>query len=107
MSCDKSTKRPFFLFWGNLTAEPTGVRDLVVYPLSPTAVILSWQRPYNVAFRKYVLQTFYFNSAMQTAQWTTYYEIAATASVIASVVKTIRSSSQSSDLSFHLSIRSA
>lgn len=73
-------------------AEPTGVRDLVVYPLSPTAVILSWQRPYNVAFRKYVLQTFYFNSATQTAQWTTYYEIAATASVIASVVKT-RSSS--------------
>ncbi|KAM9468364.1 receptor-type tyrosine-protein phosphatase O isoform 2-T2 [Clarias gariepinus] len=65
--------------------EPTGVRDLVVYPLSPTAVILSWQRPYNVAFRKYVLQTFYFNSATQTAQWTTYYEIAATASVIASV----------------------
>ncbi|XP_058273688.1 receptor-type tyrosine-protein phosphatase O isoform X2 [Hemibagrus wyckioides] len=65
--------------------EPTGVRDLVVYPLSPTAVILSWQRPYNVAFRKYILQTFYFNSATQTAQWTTYYEIAATASVIASV----------------------
>ncbi|KAI5610992.1 receptor-type tyrosine-protein phosphatase O precursor, partial [Silurus asotus] len=65
--------------------EPTGVRDLVVYPLSPTAVILSWQRPYNVAFRKYVLQTFFFNSATQTAQWTTYYEIAATASVIASV----------------------
>ncbi|XP_026779224.3 receptor-type tyrosine-protein phosphatase O isoform X2 [Pangasianodon hypophthalmus] len=65
--------------------EPTGVRDLVVYPLSPTAVILSWQRPHNVAFRKYVLQTFYFNSATQTAQWTTYYEIAATASVIASV----------------------
>lgn len=65
--------------------EPTGVRDLVVYPLSPTAVILSWQRPYNVAFRKYVLQTFFFNSATQTSQWTTYYEIAATASVIASV----------------------
>ncbi|XP_055046652.1 receptor-type tyrosine-protein phosphatase O isoform X2 [Misgurnus anguillicaudatus] len=65
--------------------EPTGVRDLVVYPLSPTAVILSWQRPYNVAFRKYVLQTFFFNSAAQTSQWTTYYEIAATASVIASV----------------------
>ncbi|XP_051546505.1 receptor-type tyrosine-protein phosphatase O-like isoform X2 [Myxocyprinus asiaticus] len=65
--------------------EPTGVRDVVVYPLSPTAVILSWQRPYNVAFRKYVLQTFFFNSATQTSQWTTYYEIAATASVIASV----------------------
>ncbi|XDV24269.1 hypothetical protein PO909_028490, partial [Leuciscus waleckii] len=65
--------------------EPTGVRELVVYPLSPSAVILSWQRPYNVAFRKYVLQTFFFNSATQTSQWTTYYEIAATASVIASV----------------------
>uniref|UniRef100_A0A8C2ATA5 Protein tyrosine phosphatase receptor type O n=1 Tax=Cyprinus carpio TaxID=7962 RepID=A0A8C2ATA5_CYPCA len=68
--------------------EPTGVRDLVVYPLSPSAVILSWQRPYNVAFRKYVLQTFFFNSATQTSQWSTYYEIAATASVIASVVTT-------------------
>uniref|UniRef100_A0A672NZC3 Protein tyrosine phosphatase receptor type O n=1 Tax=Sinocyclocheilus grahami TaxID=75366 RepID=A0A672NZC3_SINGR len=65
--------------------EPTGVHDLVVYPLSPSAAILSWQRPYNVAFRKYVLQTFFFNSATQTSQWTTYYEIAATASVIASV----------------------
>uniref|UniRef100_A0A671SF47 Receptor-type tyrosine-protein phosphatase O-like n=1 Tax=Sinocyclocheilus anshuiensis TaxID=1608454 RepID=A0A671SF47_9TELE len=65
--------------------EPTGVRDLVVYPLSPSAVILSWRRPYNVAFRKYVLQTFFFNSATQTSQWSTYYEIAATASVIASV----------------------
>ncbi|XP_062860865.1 receptor-type tyrosine-protein phosphatase O isoform X2 [Trichomycterus rosablanca] len=65
--------------------EPTGVQDLVVYPLSPTAVILSWKRPYHVAFRKYVLQTFYFNSAIQTSQWTTYYEIAATASTIASV----------------------
>uniref|UniRef100_A0A8C1L7V3 Protein tyrosine phosphatase receptor type O n=1 Tax=Cyprinus carpio TaxID=7962 RepID=A0A8C1L7V3_CYPCA len=65
--------------------EPTGVRDLVVYPLSPSAVILSWQRPYNVAFRKYILQTFFFNSATQTSQWSTYYEIAATASVIASV----------------------
>uniref|UniRef100_A0A673FQR8 Receptor-type tyrosine-protein phosphatase O-like n=1 Tax=Sinocyclocheilus rhinocerous TaxID=307959 RepID=A0A673FQR8_9TELE len=65
--------------------EPTGVRDLVVYPLSPSAVVLSWRRPYNVAFRKYVLQTFFFNSATQTSQWSTYYEIAATASVIASV----------------------
>lgn len=81
----------FFYFCSCECSEPTGVRELVVYPLSPTAVILSWQRPYNVAFRKYVLQTFYFNSATQTAQWTTYYEIAATASVIASVVKTIRS----------------
>uniref|UniRef100_A0A8C1EBV0 Protein-tyrosine-phosphatase n=1 Tax=Cyprinus carpio carpio TaxID=630221 RepID=A0A8C1EBV0_CYPCA len=65
--------------------EPTGVRDLVVYPLSPTELILSWQRPYNVAFRKYILQTFFFNSATQTSQWSTYYEITATASVVASV----------------------
>uniref|UniRef100_A0A8C1VHJ8 Protein tyrosine phosphatase receptor type O n=1 Tax=Cyprinus carpio TaxID=7962 RepID=A0A8C1VHJ8_CYPCA len=65
--------------------EPTGVRDLVVYPLSPSELILSWQRPYNVAFRKYILQTFFFNSATQTSQWSTYYEITATASVVASV----------------------
>lgn len=67
-------------------SEPTGVRELAVYPLSPTAVILSWQRPYHVAFRKYVLQTFFFNSVTLASEWTTYYEIAATASVIASVV---------------------
>ncbi|KAM7378621.1 hypothetical protein PAMA_013501 [Pampus argenteus] len=65
--------------------EPTGVRELAVYPLSPTAVILSWQRPYHVAFRKYVLQTFFFNPVTFVSEWTTYYEIAATASVIASV----------------------
>ncbi|XP_070710130.1 receptor-type tyrosine-protein phosphatase O [Pempheris klunzingeri] len=65
--------------------EPTGVRELSVYPLSPTAVILSWQRPYHVAFRKYVLQTFFFNPVTLASEWTTYYEIAATASVIASV----------------------
>ncbi|XP_039996623.1 receptor-type tyrosine-protein phosphatase O isoform X2 [Xiphias gladius] len=65
--------------------EPTGVRELAVYPLSPTAVILSWQRPYHVAFRKYILQTFFFNPVTLASEWTTYYEIAATASVIASV----------------------
>ncbi|XP_019753160.1 receptor-type tyrosine-protein phosphatase O isoform X1 [Hippocampus comes] len=65
--------------------EPTGVRELAVYPLGPTAVILSWQRLYHVAFRKYVLQTFFFNPVTLSSEWTTYYEIAATASVIASV----------------------
>ncbi|XP_077356366.1 receptor-type tyrosine-protein phosphatase O isoform X2 [Festucalex cinctus] len=65
--------------------EPTGVQELAVYPLGPTAVILSWQRPYHVAFRKYVLQTFFFNPVTLSSEWTTYYEIAATASVIASV----------------------
>uniref|UniRef100_A0A8K9X1Y6 protein-tyrosine-phosphatase n=1 Tax=Oncorhynchus mykiss TaxID=8022 RepID=A0A8K9X1Y6_ONCMY len=68
-----------------IVIEPTGVRELVVYSLSPTAVILSWQRPYHVAFRKYVLQTFFFNPVTLASEWTTYYEIAATASVIASV----------------------
>ncbi|XP_068590152.1 receptor-type tyrosine-protein phosphatase O isoform X1 [Cebidichthys violaceus] len=65
--------------------EPTGVLELAVYPLSPTAVILSWQRPYHVSFRKFVLQTFFFNPVTLSSEWTTYYEISATASVIASV----------------------
>ncbi|XP_070785447.1 receptor-type tyrosine-protein phosphatase O [Enoplosus armatus] len=69
----------------DITQQPTGVRELAVYPLSPTAVILSWQRPYHVAFRKYVLQTFFFNPVTLASEWTTYYEIAATASIIASV----------------------
>ncbi|XP_072566306.1 receptor-type tyrosine-protein phosphatase O-like isoform X1 [Paramormyrops kingsleyae] len=65
--------------------EPTGVRDLVVYPLSPSAIILTWQRLYNVAFRKYILETFFFNPVTLTSGWTTYYEVAATASLTASV----------------------
>lgn len=62
------------------------MRQLSVYPQSPTSVVLSWQRPYHVTFRKYVLQMFFFNPVTLTSEWTTYYEIAATASVIASVV---------------------
>ncbi|XP_034382756.1 receptor-type tyrosine-protein phosphatase O-like [Cyclopterus lumpus] len=65
--------------------EPTGVLQLSVYPLSPTALILSWQRPFHVSFRKFVLQTFFFNPVTLTSEWTTYYEISGTASVIASV----------------------
>lgn len=70
------------------------MRELTVYPLSPTAVILSWQRPYHVAFRKYVLQTFFFNPVTLASEWTTYYEIAATASVIASVVTSLSPSQE-------------
>lgn len=70
------------------------MRELTVYPLSPTAVILSWQRPYHVAFRKYVLQTFFFNPVTLASEWTTYYEIAATASVIASVVASLSPSQE-------------
>ena len=81
-----------------MTLEPTGVRELAVYPLSPTAVILSWQRPYHVAFRKYVLKTFFFNPVTLASEWTTYYEIAATASVIASVVTNTQSACVCFDL---------
>uniref|UniRef100_A0A8C9RI04 protein-tyrosine-phosphatase n=1 Tax=Scleropages formosus TaxID=113540 RepID=A0A8C9RI04_SCLFO len=68
-----------------IAIEPTGVRDLAVHPLSPSAVILTWQRPYRVAFRKYILETFFFSPVTQTSKWSTYYEVAATASVTASV----------------------
>lgn len=67
-------------------SEPTGVRELAVYPLSPTAVILSWQRPYHVTFRKYVLQTFFFNPVTLSSEWSTYYQIAASSALSASVV---------------------
>ncbi|MGH0120584.1 UNVERIFIED_CONTAM: hypothetical protein FKN15_009371 [Acipenser sinensis] len=65
--------------------EPTGVRDLVLYPLEPTTLILSWSRPYHVTFRKYVVEMFYFNPATLTPEWSTYYEIAGTVSLTASV----------------------
>ncbi|KAL4659361.1 receptor-type tyrosine-protein phosphatase O [Arapaima gigas] len=68
-----------------IAIEPTGVQDLAVYPLSPSAVILSWQRPYHVAFRKYILETFFFSPVTLASKWNTYYEVAATASVTASV----------------------
>lgn len=58
----------------------------MLYPLGPTAVVLSWTRPYLGVFRKYVVEMFYFNPATMTSEWTTYYEIAATVSLTASVV---------------------
>ncbi|KAJ7403130.1 hypothetical protein BTVI_80364 [Pitangus sulphuratus] len=64
---------------------PTGIKDLTLYPLGPTAVVLSWNRPYLGVFRKYVVEMFYFNPSTMTSEWTTYYEIAATISLTASV----------------------
>ncbi|EHB13157.1 Receptor-type tyrosine-protein phosphatase O [Heterocephalus glaber] len=64
---------------------PTGIKDLMLYPLGPTAVVLSWTRPYLGVFRKYVVEMFYFNPVTMTSEWTTYYEIAATVSLTASV----------------------
>lgn len=66
---------------------PTGIKDLTLYPLGPTAVVLSWNRPFLGVFRKYVVEMFYFNPSTMTSEWTTYYEIAATISLTASVVK--------------------
>ncbi|XP_025972739.2 receptor-type tyrosine-protein phosphatase O isoform X6 [Dromaius novaehollandiae] len=64
---------------------PTGIKDLMLYPLGPTAVVLSWNRPFLGVFRKYVVEMFYFNPSTMTSEWTTYYEIAATISLTASV----------------------
>nr|XP_013803302.1 PREDICTED: receptor-type tyrosine-protein phosphatase O isoform X2 [Apteryx mantelli mantelli] len=64
---------------------PTGIKDLTLYPLGPTAVVLSWNRPFLGVFRKYVVEMFYFNPLTMTSEWTTYYEIAATISLTASV----------------------
>ncbi|KAM3909831.1 receptor-type tyrosine-protein phosphatase O isoform 2-T2 [Leptodactylus fuscus] len=65
--------------------EPPGVRDLVLYPLGPSSVVLSWTRPYVSSFRKYVVEMFYFNPVSMTSEWTPYYEIAATVSVTSTV----------------------
>ncbi|KAH0617104.1 hypothetical protein JD844_028760, partial [Phrynosoma platyrhinos] len=64
---------------------PTGIKDLTLYPLGPTAVVLSWNRPYLGVFRKYIVEMFYFNPSTMTSEWTTYYEIAATISLTSSV----------------------
>ncbi|KAF3816297.1 hypothetical protein GH733_014470, partial [Mirounga leonina] len=54
-------------------------------PVTFAIVVLSWSRPYLGVFRKYVVEMFYFNPATMTSEWTTYYEIAATISLTASV----------------------
>uniref|UniRef100_A0A8C5WQL9 Fibronectin type-III domain-containing protein n=2 Tax=Laticauda laticaudata TaxID=8630 RepID=A0A8C5WQL9_LATLA len=64
---------------------PTGIKDLTLYPLGPTAVVLSWNRPYLGVFRKYIVEIFYFNPSTMTSEWTTHYEIAATVSLTSSV----------------------
>ncbi|KAM6436934.1 receptor-type tyrosine-protein phosphatase O isoform 3-T4 [Liasis olivaceus] len=64
---------------------PTGIKDLTLYPLGPTAVVLSWNRPYLGVFQKYVVEMFYFNPSTMTSEWTTHYEIAATVSLTSSV----------------------
>jgi hypothetical protein len=77
----------FFPYYPPLfSLVPTGIKDLMLYPLGPTAVVLSWTRPYLGVFRKYVVEMFYFNPVTMTSEWTTYYEIAATVSLTASVV---------------------
>ncbi|XP_018107293.1 receptor-type tyrosine-protein phosphatase O isoform X2 [Xenopus laevis] len=65
--------------------DPTGIKDLVLFPLGPSAVILSWSRPYLGVFRKYIVEMFYFNPVAMSSEWTPYYEIAATVSLTASV----------------------
>ncbi|KAJ7329211.1 hypothetical protein JRQ81_015385 [Phrynocephalus forsythii] len=64
---------------------PTGIKDLTLYPLGPTAVVLSWNRPFLGVFRKYIVEMFYFNPSTMTSEWTTFYEIAATVSLMSSV----------------------
>ncbi|KAL0964895.1 hypothetical protein UPYG_G00274040 [Umbra pygmaea] len=53
--------------------EPTGVRELVVYSLSPTAVILSWQRPHiRRLFRERVtdlLPAWFYNFRVTMVTW--------------------------------------
>ncbi|KAG9490911.1 hypothetical protein GDO78_006308 [Eleutherodactylus coqui] len=67
------------------STEPPGVKDLVLYPLGPSSVVLSWSRPYLSSFRKYVVEMFYFNPITMTSEWTPYYEIAATVSLTSTV----------------------
>ncbi|KAM4036979.1 receptor-type tyrosine-protein phosphatase O isoform 2-T2 [Anomaloglossus baeobatrachus] len=65
--------------------DPPGVQDLVLYPLGPSSVVLSWTRPYLCSFRKYVVEMFYFNPITMSSEWTPYYEIAATVSITSTV----------------------
>ncbi|XP_077123394.1 receptor-type tyrosine-protein phosphatase O isoform X2 [Ranitomeya variabilis] len=65
--------------------DPLGVRDLVLYSLGPSSVVLSWTRPYLSSFRKYLVEVFYFNPITMSSEWSPYYEIAATISLTSTV----------------------
>uniref|UniRef100_A0A4W3INS0 Protein tyrosine phosphatase receptor type O n=1 Tax=Callorhinchus milii TaxID=7868 RepID=A0A4W3INS0_CALMI len=65
--------------------DPSGVKDISLYPLGPSAAILSWSRPYSVVFDKYVVEMYHHDPVNQNSKWKTIQDIPATIALTTSM----------------------
>lgn len=68
--------------------NPSGVKKLRLYPLGPTAVVLSWGRPYSVVFRKYLVEMYHHDPKNQKSKWRTIQDIPFTSALSTSMMVT-------------------
>ncbi|XP_038667079.1 receptor-type tyrosine-protein phosphatase O isoform X1 [Scyliorhinus canicula] len=68
--------------------SPSGVKNLILYPLSPTAVVLSWSRPYSVVFKKYVVEMYHHDPVNRNSKWKTIQDIPFTIALTTSMTVT-------------------
>uniref|UniRef100_A0A4W3IKX1 protein-tyrosine-phosphatase n=1 Tax=Callorhinchus milii TaxID=7868 RepID=A0A4W3IKX1_CALMI len=68
-----------------VTFDPSGVKDISLYPLGPSAAILSWSRPYSVVFDKYVVEMYHHDPVNQNSKWKTIQDIPATIALTTSM----------------------
>ncbi|GCC33290.1 hypothetical protein chiPu_0011759 [Chiloscyllium punctatum] len=68
--------------------KPSGVKNLILYPLGPTAVVLTWSRPYSVVFKKYVVEMYHHDPLNQNSKWKTIQDIPFTIALTTSMTVT-------------------
>ncbi|XP_067860875.1 receptor-type tyrosine-protein phosphatase O isoform X2 [Heptranchias perlo] len=68
--------------------DPSGVKNLILYPLGPTAAVLSWSRPYSVVFKKYVVEMYQHDPVNQNSKWKTIQDIPSTIALTTSMTVT-------------------
>ncbi|XP_067915086.1 receptor-type tyrosine-protein phosphatase O isoform X2 [Heterodontus francisci] len=68
--------------------NPSGVKNLILYPLGPTAVVLSWSRPYSVVFKKYVVEMYHHDPVNRNSKWKTIQDIPFTIALTTSMTVT-------------------
>ncbi|XP_059510653.1 receptor-type tyrosine-protein phosphatase O isoform X3 [Stegostoma tigrinum] len=68
--------------------NPSGVKNLILYPLGPTAVVVTWSRPYSVVFKKYVVEMYHHDPQNQNSKWKTIQDIPFTIALTTSMTVT-------------------
>ncbi|XP_059843577.1 receptor-type tyrosine-protein phosphatase O isoform X2 [Hypanus sabinus] len=68
--------------------SPPGVKKLRLYPLGPTAVVLSWSRPHAVVFKKYLVEMYHHNPKNRKSKWKTVQDIPFTSALTTSMIVT-------------------